>query len=103
MYDADDGWPATAPVGSYPDGASPFGALDMAGNVAEWTADGYGRFVGEHDVTNPSAHFNKVFRGGSWEDDDPARVRADTRDGGAKALRYVMLGVRCARDEPARR
>jgi formylglycine-generating enzyme required for sulfatase activity len=32
VYDDNDGWGTTAPVGSYPDGRSPFGALDMAGN-----------------------------------------------------------------------
>ena len=36
--DVDDGYARTAPVGSYPDGASWVGALDMAGNVWEWTA-----------------------------------------------------------------
>ncbi|HZV02127.1 MAG TPA: bifunctional serine/threonine-protein kinase/formylglycine-generating enzyme family protein [Planctomycetota bacterium] len=33
---ADDGWPFTSPVGTYPAGASPYGALDMAGNVWRW-------------------------------------------------------------------
>src|SRR5262249_51167168 len=33
---ADDGWPFTSPVGTYPAGASPCGALDMAGNVWQW-------------------------------------------------------------------
>jgi formylglycine-generating enzyme required for sulfatase activity len=35
----DDGYAYTAPVGSYPDGASPYGVLDMAGNVAELVMD----------------------------------------------------------------
>ncbi len=44
----------TAPVGSLPAGASPYGALDMAGNVAEWTA-------GKVDFAD-----DRIVRGGSW-------------------------------------
>ena len=37
---ANDGYRYTAPVGSYEDGKSPYGAYDMAGNVREWAVEG---------------------------------------------------------------
>ncbi len=52
----------TTAVGSYPQGASPFGAHDMAGNVWEWTLTEY---EGQNalDLTNDRP---RVLRGGSW-------------------------------------
>jgi formylglycine-generating enzyme required for sulfatase activity/transposase-like protein len=38
MYETDDGFTGTAPVGSFPAGKSPEGVLDLIGNVAEWTS-----------------------------------------------------------------
>lgn len=71
-----DAPPGTVPVGSYPLNASPYGVLDMAGNVAEWTADYYdaGYYQSLVDVpkpvdnpTGPTIALQRVVRGGSWD------------------------------------
>lgn len=66
----EDGYAQTAPVGSYPAGASPYGALDMSGNVWEWTADWYAadRYQdSDADLSQgPGQGTVRVIRGGSW-------------------------------------
>jgi formylglycine-generating enzyme required for sulfatase activity/tRNA A-37 threonylcarbamoyl transferase component Bud32 len=61
----------TVPIGSYPGGASPYGALDMAGNVYEWVADWYSdnyySVSPSSNPTGPSTGTHKVMRGGSWQ------------------------------------
>jgi len=62
----------TTDVGSYPEGASPYGALDMAGNVYEWVADWFSpTYYQESPARNPqgpdSGSSLKVLRGGSWK------------------------------------
>lgn len=60
----------TTPVGSYPEGASPYGIMDMAGNVKEWTSDWYdAQYYERSPSKNPkgaSSGAYRVMRGGSW-------------------------------------
>ncbi|MBE0682342.1 MAG: SUMF1/EgtB/PvdO family nonheme iron enzyme [Anaerolineales bacterium] len=65
----------TTRVGNYPAGASPYGILDMAGNVAEWVHDFFdGNYYGQGANINPtgpsarSFYFNRVVRGGTFQD-----------------------------------
>jgi hypothetical protein len=75
----------TSTVGLFPEGASPCGALDMAGNVWEWCADWYGE-----------GRDTKVLRGGSWLI-NRRNARCADRSWNYPRLRYNDLGFRCAR------
>lgn len=91
----------TMPVGSFPDGASPYGLLDMAGNVSEWVQDWYEPYsylnASLSDPQGPNGQLLKVVRGGSWL--KPARnLRASDRDYGYPADRASGIGFRCAKD-----
>ncbi len=103
MYRAANGYPTTAPVGSFPDGASPFGLVDVAGNVDEWLADGAWTYA-DHTagITDPSfplraGAIEGAMRGGSWATDSPSRVAAYARVWGNPAMRDLTTGFRCAR------
>ncbi len=80
----DDGFYTTAPVGSFPDGASPEGALDMLGNVWEWTSS--------WSDTNLKY---RVTRGGSWAN-APQLARASNRYRFDPSYRGETFGFRCA-------
>ncbi len=80
----DDGYYGTAPVGSFPAGASPYGAVDMVGNVWEWTVDWY-----------DEGHQFRAVRGGSWRD-QPLNARASIRNWGDPGNRSMLQGFRCA-------
>jgi len=92
-----DGYERTAPVGSFPAGASWVGALDLAGNVWEWVADWYGEYPSGRQVnpTGPTSGQLRVLRGGSWRSVNGRYLR------GAYRLRYEpantvnYVGFRC--------
>ena len=93
----DDGYAFTSPVGSYPEGVSPVGALDMAGNVWQWCEDwydekGYDRYA-KGDYSPRSGGSYRVSRGGGWC--YPARYcRSSRRSGVAPSARGADLGFR---------
>jgi serine/threonine-protein kinase len=94
-----DGYGYTAPVGSYRDGASPYGALDMMGNVWEWVSDWYSEsYYSESpakDPQGPSSGTQRVMRGGAWY--DLGFFRVTLRWHNEPTDRYEDVGFRCAR------
>ena len=96
-----DGHRWTAPVGSYPDGVSPFGILDLSGNAEEWVQDWYGadyyRRAEGRDPPGPATGTKKVIKGGSYG--SPAhQVRAAMRTFGKPTDKGPRFGFRCAMD-----
>ena len=99
MYSADDGFPTTAPVGSFPKGASPFGLQDVVGNVWEWASDWYAPYTAEAQVDpTGGTGTDRVLRGGAWNGGDPGWVRPTYRFKSPPTLRSHGIGFRCAKD-----
>jgi formylglycine-generating enzyme required for sulfatase activity len=86
-------------VGSYPGGAGPYGALDLAGNAWEWVADWYGgTYYASSPASNPfgpKSGQERVLRGGSWLDRS-IYVRSSNRDHKSPDDACVNCGFRCA-------
>ncbi|MDM8530006.1 SUMF1/EgtB/PvdO family nonheme iron enzyme [Anaerolineales bacterium HSG25] len=99
----DDGYKDTAPIGSYPNGVSPYGVYDMAGNVEEWVQDCYNSsYYGDSPDTNPineslcSSSISRVLRGGSYFDKS-SDVRTTARSFSDPTSSYSWMGFRCVR------
>jgi len=102
--DGRDGFIGLAPVGSFPDGTTPVGLHDMAGNAAEWVADFYDRDEQQFGYrrgaqVNPKGPsfgpFGHVVRGGSYRD-GAHWMRSAARRASSSAERAI--GFRCAGD-----
>ncbi len=95
----DDGYQFAAPVGHYPNGASPYGAYDMAGNVQEWLADWYDEnYYASSPIKNPTGPAigqGHVLRGGGWND-GKGSVRVAYRNHDSPEGRSDSTGFRCA-------
>jgi len=89
----------TSEVGSFPDGASPYGVQDMAGNVQEYVADwfdeNYYQYSPSSNPQGPESGRYRIMRGGAWNSDDALSTR--------RALTFYNIarndqGFRCAQD-----
>ena len=88
-----------AKIGQYRGGASPYGVMDMAGNVYEWTSDWYQPYEGNTLVTVDYGQVFRVLRGGSYLS-DPFDVRGPRRHYDRVERGREDYGFRCAMDIP---
>ena len=101
-----DGFSETAPVGSFPKGASPYGVMDMAGNVWEWTSsipmlypyDTNDGREAQQDVEYGSKWPERVWRGGTWTN-GYSWLRASLRYRSVANYWNNNLGFRCAAND----
>ncbi|MEM7344950.1 MAG: SUMF1/EgtB/PvdO family nonheme iron enzyme, partial [Chloroflexota bacterium] len=92
---------AAQPVDSYPDGVSPFGAYNMAGNVSEWVGDTFDPdFYETSPASNPfkEGAGDRIHRGGSFGDTDEALYTTSRRVVETQPIKSDSIGFRCADD-----
>lgn len=93
-------YPPIISVDKYEHAVSPYGVYQMAGNVAEWTADwfdpNYYQTAPDRNPKGPQKGTQKSFRGGGWIDSTPS-IRPAQRSGGDPTVKMNWLGFRCAR------
>jgi formylglycine-generating enzyme required for sulfatase activity len=107
---AEAGAPGLRPVGSYPEGSSPYGVMDLVGNASEWIFDWYnwGGYsdMPAHNPLGPGPPWNHCVRGSPWHDpvgtaawvQDMSRCSARNSSHGSLDPR---AGFRCARSVAA--
>ena len=98
----EDGHRWTAPVGSYPDGVSPFGIMDLSGNAEEWVhdwhrVDYYRQSKEVRDPTGPASGTKRVIKGGSYKSPSH-QIRIAMRMFGKPRDKGPRIGFRCAMD-----
>ena len=95
----------TTKVGNYPATVSPYGALDMAGNVDEWVADWFDETYysssPSSNPTGPASGEYRVYRGGSWHDPEYF-ARSAYRGGDPSDYFNIVIGFRCAGTSPTK-
>ncbi|CAB4705638.1 MAG: SUMF1/EgtB/PvdO family nonheme iron enzyme [Actinobacteria bacterium] len=89
----------TASVGSHPEGASPYGVSDLAGNVWEWVASAYAPYPYRPDDgrEDPTGTPERVLRGGSFASPTLDYARCAMRSRSRPARRQAHIGFRIAR------
>ncbi|MEM9107121.1 MAG: SUMF1/EgtB/PvdO family nonheme iron enzyme [Pseudomonadota bacterium] len=76
---------STLPVGSFPDAASPYGMLDAAGQVFEWTS-------------TPAGNGRHIVKGGSWDDKGCGVCRPAARHSRPDSIKHILVGFRLIKD-----
>jgi formylglycine-generating enzyme required for sulfatase activity len=105
LRDEEDGYKWTSPVGTFPCGASPYGALDMAGNAWEWCEDWWdGNYYARSPKHNPkgpprSPRGRRCMRGGTWKYEVGFFVSTTNRSHTFPTKRTPWVGFRCAKSE----
>ena len=99
LYQADDGFATTAPVGKFPAGRSRFGPYDVVGNVWEWVADYEGPYQAgdQKDPTGPDTGQKRVIRGGAWNGSFPEWLHPAFRYAQDPKSQSHGVGFRCAK------
>ena len=82
-------------VGQFPEGRSPFGCYDMAGNVWEWAADSYAPYPGNPGMSNVYGQQFRVIRGGAYTETS-FHARCSNRDYEWPNVGRPDVGFRCA-------